>query len=711
MVHEYFLVLAACNTIVPTRVHLSPSGQLEMQIASAHEEDVGVIEYHGESPDEQALVAAAASYGYTLVERTSSYIIIDLLGDLQRFEVLGIHEFDSVRKCMSVILKCPDNKIKLLVKGADSAVMNIIGGSALGLSNEQYIPSEDKHQAELIDATLSHLDGYAREGLRTLVIAAKDLSFAEFEAWYKQYLVASTSLVDRVGMLRATANMVEDNLLLLGATGIEDKLQEGVPETIALLREAGIKVWVLTGDKQETAISIGFSSMLLTRDMQQVIINESSRDRCREALRAAIVKYGLLGDIKSHTSPKFRINISSSVSFYNDTPIASELECEPTVSSKAKTKQPLALIIDGNSLVHALSQELEEELFVLATSCKVVLCCRVAPLQKAGIVSLIKQKTREMTLAIGDGANDVSMIQTADVGVGLSGQEGQQAVMASDFAMGQFRFLRRLLLVHGHWNYQRLAYMVLYNFYRNCVFVMMLFWYILHTAFSPSTAIFDWNLVFYSLLYTSLPTIAVGILDKDISHTTLLNYPPLYGIGQRGESYNSVLFWATMLDTLWQSLVLFYVPYFTYDATTIDIWSIGSLWIALVVILVNLHLALDIYQWTWITHVAIWGSILVTYACFFLMDSFPEDSFISHYWVIYHMIGTTVYWLDIMLVIILALLPRFCVKVLWHRFWPSDVELAREAELRGRLGRNTHSPVELSIVPDPVSFEAPVLGV
>lgn len=143
------------------------------------------------------------------------------------------------------------------------------------------------------------------------------------------------------------------------------------------------------------------------------------------------------------------------------------------------------------------------QLFKVATACDVVLCCRVAPLQKAGIVSLIKSRTEDMTLAIGDGrlnfsivgnfsgrlsslmdlwelllpgANDVSMIQMADVGIGISGQEGRQAVMASDFAMGQFRFLVPLLLVHGHWNYQRMSYMIVYNFYRNAVFVFVLFW-------------------------------------------------------------------------------------------------------------------------------------------------------------------------------------------------------------------------------------------
>ncbi|MCO5605923.1 hypothetical protein L7F22_060109 [Adiantum nelumboides] len=324
------------------------------------------------------------------------------------------------------------------------------------------------------------------------------------------------------------------------------------------------------------------------------------------------------------------------------------------------------------------------QLFELATACQAVICCRVAPSQKSNIVSLVKEKAQEMTLAIGDGANDVPMLQKAHVGIGLSGQEGRQAVMSSDFSMGQFRFLSKLLLVHGHWNYQRLSYMVLYNFYRNAVFVMMLFWFILQTAFSASSAIFDWNLMFYSLIYTSVPTVVVGIFDKDIDQKTLLKYPPLYGAGQRDENYNSLLFWITMLDTLWQSLVLFYVPLYTYQVSTIDIWSIGSLWTVAVVILVNLHLAMDVKHWTWITHLAIWGSIASTFGCLFVLDSIRQESFLPHYRVIYKMSGTFGYWYDIILIVILALLPRFCVKVVVQRVWPSDIQIAREVEAKNQ---------------------------
>nr|KJB24273.1 hypothetical protein B456_004G136400 [Gossypium raimondii] len=177
--------------------------------------------------------------------------------------------------------------------------------------------------------------------------------------------------------------------------------------------------------------------------------------------------------------------------------------------------------------------------------------------------------------------------------------------MASDFAMDQFRFLKRLLLVHGHWNYQRVGYLVLYNFYRNVVFVLTLF------------------CVFYYVIYTSVPTIVIGILDKDLSHKTLLEYPKLHGVGHRREAYNLQLFWITMIDTQWQSLVLFYIPLFTYKESTIDIWSMGSLWTIAVVILVNIHLAMDIRCWVFITHAAVWGSIIITYACIVVLDSIP----------------------------------------------------------------------------------------
>ncbi|KAL8517020.1 hypothetical protein ACS0TY_015307 [Phlomoides rotata] len=653
--HEFFLTLAACNTVIPI-VTDSPSSDSSCSLGASPIS----IDYQGESPDEQALVAAASAYGYTLFERTSGHIVIDVNGEKLRLDVLGLHEFDSVRKRMSVIIRFPDNSVKVLVKGADTSMFSI-------LNND--LPCDDRMRR----VTQGHLNDYSSEGLRTLVVAARDLTGELLAEWQDMYEDACTSLTDRSTKLRQTAAIIECNLTLLGATAIEDKLQEGVPEAIESLRQAGIKVWVLTGDKQETAISIGLSCRLLTADMRQIIINGNSENECRKLLLDAKSKYNVNSAFSFDEITKVKKKVD-----YLEVPSQTKSSDMPLPNDDEEYGGPLALIIDGNSLVYILEKDLECDLFDLATACRVVLCCRVAPLQKAGIVDMIKGRTDDMTLAIGDGANDVSMIQMADVGVGICGQEGRQAVMASDFAMGQFRFLKRLLLVHGHWNYQRIGYLVLYNFYRNAVFVLMLFWYILCTAFSTTSALTDWSSVFYSVIYTSVPTIFVGILDKDLSHKTLLKYPKLYEAGHRQESYNMSLFWITMVDTLWQSLVLFYVPLFTYRESTIDIWSMGSLWTIAVVILVNVHLAMDIQRWVFITHLAIWGSLVVTYGCMVVLDSIP---LFPNYGTIYHLMKTPAYWLSILLITVIGLLPRFVFKVCHQIFWPSDIQIAREAEI------------------------------
>ncbi|CAA6654596.1 unnamed protein product [Spirodela intermedia] len=590
--HEFFLTLAACNTVIPIL-----SGKFILCNREFLDE-AETIDYQGESPDEQALVAAASAYGYTLIERTSGHIVVDVNGEELRLDVLGLHEFDSVRKRMSVVIRFPNSSVKVLVKGADSSMFSIL--------------------------------------------------------------------------IKTTERLMRDT-----------------------------EIWVLTGDKQETAISIGLSCKLLTPSMQQIIVNGTSEDECRRLLTDAISKYGIKLVNFRNSCPRMK-NLQNSYPDISSNAKTSDIlmhEIEQTRSANdivefheeglmGSVDGPLALVIDGNSLVYILEKDLEQELFDLATSCRVVICCRVAPLQKAGIVDLIKSRTNDMTLAIGDGANDVSMIQMADVGVGISGQEGRQAVMAADFAMGQFRFLKRLLLVHGHWNYYRVGYLVLYNFYRNAVFVLMLFWFILSTAFSTTSALTDWSSVFYSVIYTSVPTIVVGILDKDLSHRTLLRYPKLYCSGHRHESYNLRLFWITMLDTFWQSLVLFYVPLFTYKNSSIDIWSLGSLWTIAVVVLVNVHLAMDIQQWVSITHIATWGSIIITYACMVILDSIP---IFPNYWTIYHLAKSETYWLMIVLITIIALLPRFLCKVVRQLLWPSDIQIAREAEILGKFPNHLRS--------------------
>ncbi|KAJ7949460.1 Phospholipid-transporting ATPase [Quillaja saponaria] len=642
-IHDFFIALATCNTIVPLVVDSSdPAVQL--------------IDYQGESPDEQALAYAAAAYGFVLVERTSGHIVIDIQGERQRFNVLGLHEFDSERKRMSVILGCPDNTVKVFVKGADTTMFSVIDKSL---------------NKDIIRTTEAHLHSYASLGLRTLVVGMRELNNSEFEQWHVAFEAASTALIGRAALLRKVASNVENYLTLLGASAIEDKLQMGVPESIESLRTAGVKVWVLTGDKQETAISIGYSSKLLTRKMTQIIINSNNKESCRRSLADALAM-------------SKKLLIASGVP-------------QNTAESSEAASVPIALIIDGTSLVYILDSELEEQLFQLASRCSVVLCCRVAPLQKAGIVALVKKRTADMTLAIGDGANDVSMIQMADVGVGISGQEGRQAVMASDFAMGQFRFLVPLLLVHGHWNYQRMGYMILYNFYRNAILVFVLFWYVLFTSFTLTTAINEWSSVLYSIIYTSLPTIIVGILDKDLSRRSLLTYPQLYGAGQRQECYNKKLFWLTMFDTLWQSMTVFFVPLIAYWDSTVDVASIGDLWTLSVVIVVNLHLAMDVIRWNWVIHAAIWGSIIATCISVIIIDAIPS---LPGYWAIFETAKTGLFWLCLLGSVVAALIPRFAIKYLYQYYSPCDTHIARAAEKFGYQRGSGDGQIEMNPIFD-----------
>lgn len=295
--HDFFLALAACNTIVPL-------------VVESPEANVKLIDYQGESPDEQALVYAAAAHGFILIERTSGHIIIDILGNRHRFIVLGLHEFDSERKRMSVIIGFPDGTTKLFVKGADNSVLGIL----------------DSLNQDVVIKTEAHLNAYSSLGLRTLVVGTRELSRIEFDEWNLAYETAGTALLGRAWLMRNVAVGIECRLRLLGASGIEDKLQEGVPEAIDSLRQAGIKVWVLTGDKQETAISIGYSCKLISNEMTQIVINSHSRESCERGLRDAVTM-------------------------------------SKKVLAMGLARSPLALIIDGNSLVYILENELEEEVF------------------------------------------------------------------------------------------------------------------------------------------------------------------------------------------------------------------------------------------------------------------------------------------------------------------------------------------------------------
>lgn len=610
--------------------------------------------YEAESPDEAALVYAARAYRCTLQSRTPEQVMVDFaaLGSLT-FQLLHILPFDSIRKRMSVVVRHPLSKeIVVYTKGADSVIMELLSVAAPDGTNLE------KQEMIIREKTQSHLDEYARRGLRTLCIAKKVMSDPEYTEWLRDHFLAETSIDNREELLVESAMRLETKLTLLGATGIEDRLQEGVPETIEALHKAGIKIWMLTGDKQETAVNIAYACKLLEPDDKLFILNTQSKGAC-EMLMSAILK-----ELQKRTqaSPE----PASLGKDFRHLP-------DPPGSGRA------GLVITGKTLEFALQESVQSQFLELTSRCQAVVCCRATPLQKSEVVKLVRNHLHVMTLAIGDGANDVSMIQVADIGIGISGQEGMQAVMASDFAISQFRHLSKLLLVHGHWCYTRLSNMILYFFYKNVAYVNLLFWYQFFCGFSGTSMTDYWVLIFFNLLFTSVPPIIYGVLEKDVSAETLLQLPELYQSGQRSEAYVPLTFWITLLDAFYQSLVCFFVPYFTYRGSDVDIFTFGNPLNTSALFIILLHLVIESKSLTWIHMLVMVGSIL---SYFFFALAFGALCVTCNppsnpYWIMQEHMLDPVFYLVCVLTTCIALLPRFLYRVLQGSVFPSPILRAK----------------------------------
>ncbi|KAF5890867.1 putative phospholipid-transporting ATPase VD isoform X1, partial [Clarias magur] len=536
--------------------------------------------YEAESPDEAALVQAARAYGCTLLGRSPEQLLVALPGTGPlNVPLLHLLPFHSVRKRMSVVVRHPlTSQVVVYTKGADNVIMELAGKSEQGDSSR-----------EIMKRTKRHLDDYAKEGLRTLCVAKRVLQEAEYKAWLTEHTFAETSIENREELLIESAQRLETNLTLLGATGIVDQLQEDVPETIEALQAAGIKVWVLTGDKQETAINIACACKLLRETDQLLTANCDSQEACEARL---LELHQEIRDIQDRGLSTFDLAMPQ-----DDAGISG-----------------FTLVIDGRTLEFAMKKELQKAFLDVAVSCRSVICCRSTPLQKSQVVRLVVGTLGVISLAIGDGANDVSMIQVADVGVGISGQEGMQAVMSSDFAISRFKYLRKLLLVHGHWCYTRLANMILYFFYKNVMYVNLLFWFQIFCGFSGSTMSNSWVLIFFNLLFTSAPPLLYGVLDKDVSAETLLYKPQLYKAGQNSQAYLPSTFWLNMLDAFYQSLVCFFIPYFTYAGSDIDLFSFGSPINGSALFIILLHQVIESHTLTWLHAAVLLGSGILYYS-------------------------------------------------------------------------------------------------
>uniref|UniRef100_A0A7M4F6L7 Phospholipid-transporting ATPase n=1 Tax=Crocodylus porosus TaxID=8502 RepID=A0A7M4F6L7_CROPO len=657
-VHEFFRLLSLCHTVM------------------SEEKNEGELYYKAQSPDEGALVTAARNFGFVFRARTPKTITVHELGHAITYQLLAILDFNNVRKRMSVIVRNPEGKIRLYCKGADTILLERLHPANL----------------ELASITTDHLNEYAGEGLRTLVLAYKDLEEGYYGDWAERLRRASLAPDAREDRLARLYDEVEHDMMLLGATAIEDKLQQGVPETIAILTLANIKIWVLTGDKPETAVNIGYSCKMLTDDMTEVfVVTGHTVLEVREELRVSSLP---------HWKAREKM-MDGSRSMGNGFSCQEKLCSSKLTSVLEAIAGEYALVINGHSLAHALEADMELEFLETACACKAVICCRVTPLQKAQVVELVKKYKKAVTLAIGDGANDVSMIKTAHIGVGISGLEGIQAVLAADYSFSQFKFLQRLLLVHGRWSYLRMCKFLCYFFYKNFAFTMVHFWFGFFCGFSAQTVYDQYFITLYNIVYTSLPVLAMGVFDQDVPEQRSMEYPKLYEPGQLNLLFNKREFFICIAQGIYTSVLMFFIPYGVFaDATRddgaqlADYQSFAVTVATSLVIVVSVQIGLDTGFWTAINHFFIWGSLAVYFAILFAMHSnglfqmFPNQfRFVGN---AQNTLAQPIVWLTIALTTVVCIMPVVAFRFLKLDLKPELSDTVRYTQLVRKKQKAQH---------------------
>ncbi|XP_071160148.1 phospholipid-transporting ATPase IF-like isoform X4 [Mytilus edulis] len=610
-IEEFFALLALCHTVRVDHPEMHQTGAAYVYSHTGIE-----YEYQSSSPDEKAFVEACRRYAIIFHGLKDGMLEITFKGKMKRYQQLHVLEFDPTRKRMSVIIKNEEGEVYLLCKGAESAILDRV------IEGEKQI-------------TLQHVNEFATFGLRTLVLAQRKLSEKDIALFDDKLQEARTSLQNREEKLAEVFDFMENELHVLGATAIEDKLQEDVPKTIESLRMAGIKVWVLTGDKEETAVNISHSAGHFKQGMTKFKLTQITDSiECAEAVRKHMISA--------------EINVSQG-------------------------KQN-ALIIDGTTLSHALYDH-GDILRDLCHLCVAVLCCRMSPLQKAEVVKLIKTgKDAPVTAAIGDGANDVSMIQEAHVGLGIMGKEGRQAVRNSDYAFSKFKFLNRMLLLHGHFFYHRISTLVNYFFYKNVAFITAQFFYMFFSAFSQQSIFDSFYLMFYNITFTSLPIFLYSLFEQHTKQSTLLEQPQLYKTITRNCKLSKKYFIQWNALGLWHAVIFFFGVFLMFDGDItfykngkmMDNWMLGSVVYITCVLAVNIKLGLETYYWS----APIFFSYIFAFVGNVAMTSLYTgllwpDLIITHqdfYHLFFVHVSCGPIWLCMIILIVIALLPDILIR-------------------------------------------------
>lgn len=604
-------------------------------------------EYQATSADEKSLVEASARCGIVLLSDFEDKIEIKAKDQRLTFKRLETLEFTSERRRMSVIVQDSSNDIWLYCKGADSSILPLIVETDV-----------DEVSAQVFD--------FSMRGYRTLVIGYKKLDTLEYEELMRNVENAREKIGDRrKDDISEAYNLFEKGLTLLGVTAVEDRLQDDVPHTMESLKAANIKIWVLTGDKAETAENIAFHSGHFKKGTEVLrLMKETSVQSCFATL--------------IHIERKIKL-------------------------------EPLAnygLLIDGSSMAFAITH-FPSLLRNVSQSCEAVVCCRMSPLQKSEIVHLIKNsKEKPITAAIGDGGNDVSMIKEAHIGIGIMGKEGRQATMSADFAFAKFKFLRKALLVHGHWYYIRISNLIQYFFYKNVVFVTPQFLFEIHNGFSGQALYHSFFMMGYNVLFTSLPVLMYGLLEQNYSAKTLLHSPQLYILHRKNSLLSIKQFLVWFLTGIWQGCAIYFLchfywiinPVILHDSTSADHWTFSTCIFYIVVLTTNVQILLHSCYWSTLFV----SSIVLSEAVFYIAVFIYCSVFLNYdgkiYWVFHKLTMSPTFWLLTVLALVICLVPDLLI-VVYNTYRPlklkSKFNLSEQSRINnGFVSSTTDIPLQ-----------------
>ncbi|KAH8387021.1 hypothetical protein KR093_004129, partial [Drosophila rubida] len=625
---DFFETLALCHTVDILEPNVEATGEKQSEQDSLITNDI-ISRYQASSPDEKAILEGCARLGliFKSIDNNTLHLSRQLhISDVQdlQYERLQVLEFSSERKRMSVIIRDENDVLWLYSKGAETSILPRCKKSA---------------QIALVDEQITE---YAKEGLRTLAVARRILTESEYAVFVASLNNANIQLNNRKELIAQCYDTIEVELDLLGATALEDALQDNVDETLVALQEAGLKIWVLTGDKVETAFNIGMA--------------------CKHIPPAAEVH--------------FLINLTEPAE------LSARLKQIESGLLSDSQKLPTALVIDGIT-VAALLVHLPNEFADVALQCKAVLCCRLSPLQKSEIVMLIKKSGKHITAAIGDGANDVSMIQEAHIGIGIPGREGKQAARSADYSIAKFDMLQRLLLVHGHYNTERLAFLVLFYCYKNIIITGCMALFQVYDLFSATSVYNDLYLWLFDIIYISFSFTYLAMSDKHYSENTLLRFPDLY----KGIAHNQLTSWKRfiiwILNAALQMLIIFYFGYAVlYDnnvvfkhGQTADFSTFGTMLIMVLVLVGNLKVFLVSHYMSYLNFAFIVLSIIAFMLSTYLYNLSSSNTL---YHVYNQFLSSLPMWLYIIVTTVACLLPDFLMKSVNDMFLEPTLRKNRE---------------------------------